>query len=504
MVMAIEVRDGAKLTAYGLYIDGEYRVPNGAKTLPVVNPATGEAWATIVDATPADVEAAVQAARRAFDGEWRRTTPGARARLLHRLADAVESRASELAEIEVRDNGKLLREMGAQLRAIPGWYRYYAGLADKIEGETIPMERPTLFNFTLREPLGVVGFITPWNSPLLILAFTLAPALAAGNTVVLKPSEYASVSSLEFAKCIAEAGFPNGVFNVVTGTGAVAGDALTRNPGVARVAFTGSAATGARVAQAAVGHYATIGLELGGKSPNIVFADAPLDAAVAGLLAGIFAAAGQTCIAGSRGLVQREVYDEVQQRLSERARTIKIGDPMLPETEMGPIANEPQYAKVQHYVDVAKSDGARLVTGGRRPVDAALQRGFYFEPTIFADVRNDMRIAREEVFGPVLSLIPFSDEEEALRIANDTTYGLGAGVWTKDIGRAIRMARGIAAGTVWVNTYRAISYQMPFGGYKNSGLGRENGIEAIRDYTQTKAVWIETEPVAGDPFSIKI
>ena len=288
------------------------------------------------------------------------------------------------------------------------------------------MERPTLFNFTIREPLGVVGFITPWNSPLLILAFTLAPALAAGNTVILKPSEYASVSSLEFAKCIEAAGFPKGVFNVVTGSGAISGDALTKHPMVARVAFTGSAATGARVAQAAVGHYATVGLELGGKSPNIVFADAPLDAAVSGLLSGIFAAAGQTCIAGSRALVQREIYDEVQQRLMARAKTVKIGDPLLPETEMGPISNEPQYAKVQQYVEVGKSDGAKLVAGGRRPSDVALQRGFYHEPTIFADVNNDMRIAREEVFGPILSLIPFKDEAEALSIANDTMYGLGS------------------------------------------------------------------------------
>ncbi|MEA2721102.1 MAG: (Z)-2-((N-methylformamido)methylene)-5-hydroxybutyrolactone dehydrogenase, partial [Candidatus Eremiobacteraeota bacterium] len=482
---------------YGLYVDGAFTAAGGATALPVINPATRETWATIADATPDDVDRAVTAARRAFDGEWSRVSPATRGRLLHKLADAVEARADELAELEVRDNGKLLREMRAQLKAVPGWYRYFAGLADKLHGDTIPMERASLVNFTYREPLGVIAMITAWNSPLLLLAYKLAPALAAGNTAVVKPSEHASISTLEFAKCVESAGFPAGVFNVVTGLGATAGDALVRHRGVDRVSFTGSGGAGAVVAARAVSHFASVGLELGGKSPNIVFEDAPLDAAISGLLAGIFAAAGQTCVAGSRALVHRSVYAEVQERLRERARTIVMGDPMRPDVEMGPMANEPQYEKVQQYVAIAKGDGAKLIAGGACPADESLQRGFYFEPTVFADVHNQMRIAREEVFGPVLSIIPFDTEDEALAIANDTEYGLGAGVWTNDLGRAHRMARALRAGSVWVNTYRAVGPSMPFGGYKSSGIGRENGIDALHDYTQLKGVWIETEPTAG-------
>jgi len=356
----------------------------------------------------------------------------------------------------------------------------------------------------MREPYGVVGCITPWNSPLLLGTFTFAPALAAGNTIVVKPSEHASVSTLELARCFEEAGFPPGVFNVVTGLGLPAGDTLARHKDVGVVAFTGSGPAGASVAAAAVGHYAEVVLELGGKSPNIIFEDAPLDAAVAGILSGIFAAAGQTCIAGSRALVQRPIYDQVLERLRERVRRIRLGNRMEAETDMGPIANEPQYRKVPSYFDVAKADGARVVTGAKKSTTAELQRGLYVEPTLLADVRNDMRIAREEVFGPVLSLIPFDHVDEAIAIANDTEYGLASGVWTTDLSRAHQVARRLQAGTVWINTYRSLSPSMPFGGYKASGVGRENGIEAMKEFTQVKSVWIETEPIAGDPFSIKL
>lgn len=490
--------------AYGAYAGGTSLPPSGGAALPVVDPTTGETWATIDDGDAATVDRAVAAARAAYERVWSRTTPRARAALLLALADAIERHAAELAELEVRDNGKLLREMSAQIGTLPAWYRYYAGIADKLHGETIPTERASLFTYTVREPFGVVACITPWNSPLFLLAFALAPALAAGNTVVVKPSEHASVSTLEFVRCVEEAGFPPGVVNVVTGRGATAGDALARHPGVARVCFTGGGAAGGAVAAAAASHAAYATLELGGKSPSIVFADADLDAAVAGLLAGIFAAAGQTCVAGSRALVERAVYDEVLARLLDRARAIRLGDPLDAATEMGPLANEPQLRRVCSYLGVAGDDGAHVACGGRRPDGAAFARGLFFEPTILTQVRPAMRIAREEIFGPVLAVMPFDGEDEAIALANDTEYGLAAGIWTRDLRRALRMTRCVRAGSVWVNTYRAFAPSMPFGGYGASGVGRQNGADALRDFTELKSVWIETEPLARDPFTIAI
>jgi aldehyde dehydrogenase (NAD+) len=488
---------------YGLYIAGEYTPAEGGRTFDTENPYTGEVWAKIAYASESDVDRAVMAARKAVRGEWRAMTASARGKVMVKLADLIEENAAQLAEIEVRDNGKLLAEMGSQTRYLAEWYRYFGGLADKIEGTVIPTDKSGIFNFTRREPLGVIAMITPWNSPLLLLAWKLAPALAAGNTAVIKPSEFTSASTLAFMKLFKEAGFPDGVVNTVTGFGADVGAALVGHKDVAKIAFTGSDLSGQKIYEAAARDLKHVSLELGGKSPNIVFEDADIEAAVMGAISGIFAASGQTCIAGSRLLLQRSIHDRFMKRLVEVAGAAKIGDPMLPETNVGPVTTPPQYKKVLDYIAIAQSEGARCVLGGK-PYTGDGARGTQFvEPTIFTDVSNDMRIAQEEVFGPVLAVIPFEDEAEATRIANDVNFGLPAGVWTRDIGRAIRMSENLEAGTVWVNTYRAVSYTSPFGGYKRSGIGRESGIESVREFLQTKSVWIATETSTSSPFVIR-
>jgi acyl-CoA reductase-like NAD-dependent aldehyde dehydrogenase len=492
------------MTNYGLLIGGEDVAAASGETFESVDPTTGEAWATHARAGSEDVDRAVQAARRAFESDaWRALSPTRRGRLMMRLADLVGGRAEEIAQVEVRDNGKLYKEMLAQLRVIPDWLYYYGGLADKVEGRVIPLDKTSVLNYTLREPLGVVGIIVPWNSPVLLLLYAMGPALAAGNTIVVKPSEHASASIVETLRLADEAGFPPGVFNVVTGFGDV-GAALVDHPGVAKIAFTGSETTGKRIAAAAGSRLAPVTLELGGKSPNIVFADAAIDAAEAGVLAGIYGAAGQSCVAGSRALFQKPIYDELLERVSRRTSSIVLGNPMSDDTQMGPIANVPQLERVETMVASARGEGARVVSGGERVALADYPQGLFYSPTILADVGNDAGIAQNEVFGPVLSVLPFETEEEAIALANDTRFGLAAGLWTRDVKRAHRVARQIRAGTVWINTYRAITFNSPFGGYKESGFGRVNGAEAIDGFLQTKSVWVETSEEVPDPFVMRI
>ncbi|HZJ32420.1 MAG TPA: aldehyde dehydrogenase [Vicinamibacterales bacterium] len=489
------------LTRYRMYVGGEWIDAGSGDYFESDNPYLGEPWALIPRGTAADVDRAVRAAHAAFtSGEWPRLTASKRGALLRRLGDLIIEKAAELAEIEVRDNGKLYAEMSAQSAYMAQWYHYYGGLADKIEGSVLPTDKPDTFNYTRYEPLGVVAAIIPWNSPLLLMAWKLAPALAAGNTVVVKPSEFTSASALEFMKLVEAAGFPPGVVNVVTGFGADVGAPLIEHPLVRKVAFTGSDATGQRVYESAARGMKRVSMELGGKSPNIVFDDADLDNAIKGVISGIFAATGQTCIAGSRLLVQQSIHDQFLAKLVAFAKTAKMGNPMSKDTQIGPVTNKPQLEKILKYIDIAKGEGAQAVLGGGRASRPECGNGWFVEPTIFSGVRNSMRIAQEEVFGPVLAVIPFKDDDEAIAIGNDVVYGLAAGVWTQNIRRALTMAEKLQAGTVWINTYRAVSYLSPFGGYKRSGLGRESGQEMIKEYLQVKSVWISTATDVPNPF----
>jgi aldehyde dehydrogenase (NAD+) len=491
------------MKAYKLFIGGKWVEAVSGERAESVNPYTNQAWATVPVGGEADVDLAVKAAREAFEeGPWSRMSQSERGRLLLRLAQLIEKNIDELAQIETRDNGKLIRETHTHLKSLVDYYTYFGGMADKIHGEVIPLNKTSVLNYTLREPLGVVAAITPWNSPLLLTTWKAAPALAAGNTLVIKPSSTTPCSILEFAKLVEEAGFPPGVFNVVTGPGAKIGNYLAQHPGVDKLSFTGGTETGRVLASIAGKHIKRITLELGGKSPNIVFEDANLDNAVLGVMAGIYAACGQTCSAGSRLLLQRSIYDEFLEKLVARTQKIKLGDPLDWNTEVGPLANRSQLEKVDYYVNIAKEEGAHVLLGGKQPDDESLSQGLFYLPTILTQVTNDMRVAREEIFGPVLSVIPFDTEEEAVRIANDNDFGLVAGVWTNNISRGHRMARAIKSGTVWINTYRNANYASPFGGYKASGYGRENGLEVIKDYTQVKSVWVETEEKMRDPFVV--
>ncbi|MBR3371294.1 MAG: aldehyde dehydrogenase [Rhodobacteraceae bacterium] len=487
---------------FQIFIDGAYCDAATGQWFDTLDPYTGETWAQIPRCGAEDVDRAVAAARRAMTtGPWATMTATQRGKIMHRLGDLVAEHADRLAALEVRDNGKLLAEMAGQLKYHPEWWYYYGGLADKIEGSVVPIDKPDLFTYTTHEPVGVVAAITAWNSPLLFIAWKCAPALAAGCSVVIKPSEFTSASTLAFMELTKQAGFPDGVWNVVTGFGPEVGAELVAHKDVAKITFTGSDTTGRKIYEAAARGLKRVSLELGGKSPNIVFADADLDAAVAGAVSGIFAATGQTCIAGSRLLVQNSIKDAFTEKMLAVARDARMGDPMQPDTHIGPVTTQPQFQKILSYIDIAKSEGARCIFGGNRAQGPGLENGLFVEPTIFTDVSNSMRIAQEEVFGPVLSIIGFDEEEDAVQLGNDVIYGLAAGVWTKDIARAMRMSKALKAGIVWVNTYRVISYMMPFGGVKQSGIGRESGIRAIEEFLETKAVWISTSDAPpANPF----
>jgi len=487
---------------YRMLIDGAWTKASDGAAFESVNPTTGEIWARIPEATAQDVDRAVQAAHRAFvEGPWARMTPTERGRCLRRLADLLAENSERLGRTETVDTGKMLKETRWQAKYIAEFFHFYAGCADKISGETLPIDKPDLFVFTRREPLGVVAAIVPWNSQLFLVAVKIGPALAAGNTVVLKASEHASAAMLEFGELIEAAGFPPGVVNIVTGHGEPCGRVLTSHPLVARVSFTGGPGAARHVLQNSAENFAQVSLELGGKSPFIVFDDADIESAVNGSIAGIFGATGQSCVAGSRLYLHEDIAEQFLERMVAQARMIRIGDPLSEETQMGPLCTPGQLANIEREVAHAIGEGAQLLCGGRQPDGMA---GNFYEPTIIECPRQDLRIVDTELFGPVLSVLRFRTEAEVVALANDTRHGLAAGVFTRDGARQMRMARALRAGIVWINTYRVVSPIAEFGGVKGSGYGRESGFQAMYDYTRPKTVWVNTsnEPMAN-PFVMR-
>jgi aldehyde dehydrogenase (NAD+) len=475
----------ADLKHHELFIDGKHAAPSSGEYSIDLDPATEEPIAEVAQGGKADVDKAVSSARAALK-VWGALRAAERGRILQRAATLLEAHQEELIGIESLDAGKPLAAVRRQdMAAVIDTLRYYAGWCDKITGQVIPA-RPDALTYTIREPVGVVAAIVPWNFPLMIGMWKIAPALACGCTVVVKPAELTPLSMLRVAELFLEAGLPPGALNVVCGKGSVVGEALVHHPGVDKVTFTGSPQVGRGIMQGAASNFKKVTLELGGKSANVIFADANLDRAVHAAASGIFFNAGQVCSAGSRVLVERPAYDEVVERLAERARAIRIGDPMDPKTTMGPVISAGQMRTVLNYIDIGKAEGASVVSGGARHGD----QGYFVEPTVFANVEHEMRISQEEIFGPVLSVIAFDDEQDALRIANGTAYSLAAGVWSADIGRVHRMATGLKAGTVWINTYGYTDVRLPWGGSGESGLGREHGDAAIENFTQPKAVWL--------------
>ncbi|WP_424830308.1 aldehyde dehydrogenase [Ruegeria sp.] len=485
------------MKTYAPFISGKFQHWQG-DTIPSVDPATGEVWSQVARCGADEADTAIQDANRAFrTGPWADAGIEGRARILDTLADVLEARWEELVEPEIRDNGKRITEVRGQLSGLHSWFRYFAAEARKLKPEAQANSIPGVTSVGHWLPYGVVVAITPWNSPLMILAWKIAPALAAGNTVVVKPSEMASASSLEFARLAHEAGLPPGVLNVVTGLGHEVGEALVRHPLTRKVTFTGSDIGGRKVAEAASAGVVPTTLELGGKSPQVVFADSDLENTVNGILSGIFLSNGQTCVAGSRVIAEASIKDALVSRLVERAQALRMGDPMDPATQIAPLANEPHLRKVKSMIAQAKADGATCLLDGTETANG--RQGFYVGPTIFEDVTRDMQLWREEVFGPVLAVTTFDTEDEAIALANDSDYGLAGGVWTSDANKGARVAGEIQSGTVYINHYRNVDPSSPIGGIKLSGYGRELGPGAVKDFLQAKSIWTGTAPVP-DPF----
>jgi aldehyde dehydrogenase (NAD+) len=477
-----------------LLIDGKWLEAASGKTFETLNPATGAVLAHVAEGDAEDIDRAVAAARRAFDGPWSKVKPYERQVMLLRLADLVDKHFDDFAALDTLDMGAPLSRTRNTRRRAVGLLRYYAGLATTVEGRTVENSLPgAFFSYTLKEPVGVVGAIIPWNAPLSSSIWKIGPALATGCTVVLKPAEEAPLTPLWLGELALEAGVPPGVLNVVPGYGETAGAALAAHPGVDKVAFTGSHVTGQKIVQASAGNLKRVSLELGGKSPDIVFADADLEAAVPGAAMAVFSNSGQICSAGTRLFVEQRVYEEFTHRVAEFGRSLRVGNGLDPEVQIGPLVSAQQLERVTGYLAIGRQEGARPLAGGERLTEGDYAHGYFVPPTVFADVRDDMRIAQEEIFGPVISAIPFADIDEVTQRANTTMFGLGSGVWTRDVGKAHRLARAIKAGSVWVNCYQAMDPAMPFGGYKMSGYGREGGQEHLEQYLNSKAVWIKTE-----------
>ena len=475
----------------GLFIDGKFVPSESGATFPVFNPHTDEVFSKVAQAGEADAEAAIDAARAAFDGPWGALTPKDRGKFLLKLARIIQEEGESLARLEAKNTGHPIHDVRRfDLVRTVDWFEYFAGMATKIQGDVIPSSFKGVLNYTLREPLGVVGQIVPWNFPLMFVAWNVAPALAAGNTVVLKPAEYTPLSALEVARMAQKAGLPAGTINVIPGKGSVVGALLARHPGVDKICFTGSVEVGKQIVQASASNLKKPLLELGGKGPNVIFEDADLDAAVQGSLFAAYHNQGQACIAGSRLLVHESIWDAFVKRFTERVRSIRIGDPLEETTQLGPLTSKDHQKKVLGYVDVAKGEGAQILFGGRVPGTPETARGYYVQPTLVRADNPKMRVCQEEVFGPFITITPFIDDQAAVDMANGVPYGLGAGFWTRDLRRAHRIAAQLKAGMVWVNSYKLVDPASPFGGSKMSGMGREFGFETMREYTQVKSVWI--------------